>query len=219
MRALLPMLLFVATTLTAEPAVEQHDYRETTGEHQAIFRSTLYREATEHRVESQAKDEHHLVFCQPDGTTRRWTVERPGTKVVCDRDGDHITVVGTVEGKPYRRTVELGKTPWLQPLSLALRVQAVDGPKEQVFWMLRPDTFQPIKLKATTDGEETIVVEGAALVARRVRVGVPGSIAGLWHSLYWFRASDGVFVRYEGVFGLPFVPRTVVVLQADDARR
>ena len=219
MRTLLHVLLLAAISLTAKPAVEQRDYRETTAGHQTTFRSTLYREVTEHRVESQAKDEHHLVFCQPDGTTRMWTVERPGTKVVCDRDGERITVAGTVDGKPYRQTVELGKTPWLQPLSLALRVQAADGPKEQVFWMLRPDTFQPIKLKATTAGEETILVEGTALVARRVRVGAPGRIAGLWYGLYWFRASDGVFVRYEGVFGLPFVPRTVVALQPDDAAK
>ncbi len=210
---LLLHLFLLATAVAAKPAVEAHDYLETTGDKQTVFRSTLYRDADGCRVESQAKEEHHMVFCQPDGTTRKWTVERPGTKVVCEREGGHIVVAGTVDGKPYRETIELGETPWLQPLSLALRVQATDGPKERVFWMLRPDTFESIKLKATAQGDESITVDGAAVAVHRVRVGTPGTFTGLWYSLYWFRASDGVFVRYEGVFGLPFVPHTIVALR------
>jgi hypothetical protein len=43
-----------------------------------------------------------------------------------------------------------------------------------------------------------------------------GVLGSVWHSFYWFRCSDHVFVRYEGIIGLPFVPRTTVVMQPTD---
>jgi hypothetical protein len=209
----LVILLFLAGLLRADSAPEIHDYLETTGGEKTEFRWTLYRDADEWRLESRSGDETHVVFCQPDGTTRQWTLEREGTRVVAMREGHTLRLEGTVDGKPCQRKISLGDEPWLQALSLALGAQAANGVTEQVFWMIRPDNLQAVKLKAANEGKETITLDEGAVEAQRVRVGSPSRTAGLWYSHYWFRTDDHVFVRYEGVFGLPFVPRTTVVIQ------
>lgn len=207
------VLALLAGLLGAAPSPEIHEYLETTGDRETGFRWTLHRGEGEWRIESHAEDETHVVFCQPDGNTRKWTLEREGTRVVATRQGQTLTIAGTVEGKPYRRTVRLGQDPWLQALSLALRVQVAENIPEQVFWMVRPDNFDPIRLRAETEGREVLALGGTRTETRRVRVGKPGRMTALWYSHYWFRTEDFVFARYEGVFGLPFVPRTVIVLR------
>jgi hypothetical protein len=212
------MRLFLYLTLTAvvlatEPTVESHDYLETTDGKQHTFRWTLTRGAKECRLQNTAKNELHTVLCTPDGTTRQWTLERPDTEVVCTRHGKTVTVVGTVDDKPYKREHKLGDTPWVQPLSLALRVLVAEKRKELVFWMLRPDNLGMVKLKATYDGTETVQIGKGKLAADRVRVSSAGVFGTMWHSFYWFRRSDHVFVRYEGIMGLPLLPKTTVVLR------
>ncbi len=211
------VLVFLACLLHAEPGPEIHDYLETIGETETTFRWTLHREADEWRLESRSDDKTHVVFCQPDGTTRQWILEREGTRVVATREERALRLEGTVDGKPYQRKIPLGDEPWLQALSLSLRAQAANGVPERVFWMIRPDNLDAVKLKAECGGRETIALGGHALETHRVRVGGSGRIGGLWYSHYWFRAGDFVFVRYEGVFGLPFMPLTTVVIQPEAA--
>lgn len=55
-------------------------------------------------------------------------------------------------------------------------------------------------------------MDGRTEEAMRVRVSPWGLLSLFWSSLYWFRPSDGAFLRYEAVRGLPGTPKTVVEL-------
>ena len=67
-------------------------------------------------------------------------------------------------------------------------------------------------MQAREEKEEGIPVDGRALEAMRVKVSPWGLLSLFWSSLYWYRSSDGTFVRFEGVRGLPGTPKTVVEL-------
>jgi hypothetical protein len=208
------LLGLALVSLAAEPTVETHEYREVTGRKESVFRWTLVTGDGLCRVQSASKEEQHEVVCDPNGITTLWTVKRLGTDISCKREGNTVFVRGTREGEPYEKQFKLGDVPWVQPLSLALRVQATHQRKERVFWMLRPDNLDMVKLRSTYEGADTVRLNGTDVAADRVRVSSVGALGAVWHSFYWFRRSDHVFLRYEGVMGLPFLPKTTVTLHA-----
>jgi hypothetical protein len=81
-----------------------------------------------------------------------------------------------------------------------------------VFWVVQPFEGYVYLMQARGEKEEAIAVDGRTLEGMRVRVSPRGILAALWSSLYWFRPSDGAFLRYEAVRGLPGTPKTVVEL-------
>ena len=48
---------------------------------------------------------------------------------------------------------------------------------------------------------ETIVIDGRRIEAIRVRIQAEGLLSLFWNQPFWFRASDGVLVRYHTIEG------------------
>lgn len=128
-------------------------------------------------------------------------VEQIGTPLVVKLHPDECRGAGRIDAAP-----------WYQPLSFALRAMLNADQFAATFWMIRPDTLTPVKLTAEKQQVEPLNIEGHSVDARRVRVSVAGWASMLWHSHYWFRADDHLFVQYRGVNGPPGIPETVVRL-------
>ena len=95
----------------------------------------------------------------------------------------------------------------------SLQPFAVSGSSEPLlFWVVQPYDGQAFLMQAREEKAEDIPVDGRTLEARRVKVSPWGILSLFWSSLYWFRLSDGTFLRYEAVRGLPGTPKTVVEL-------
>lgn len=62
---------------------------------------------------------------------------------------------------------------------------------------------------------DTIAVDGKKEPARRVMLRLAGWRSILWSGSYWFRESDGTYLKYEGANGPPGKAKTVVELCAD----
>ena len=208
--------LLAALALAVPAGEEMRTYSEETAGVRTVLRWTLVREGDDCRLVSQSPQDTQTVRCGEDGATREWTIRGKGTDVRCVLDGARVRVTGRLRGDPVRRQFRLGDVPWVQPLSLALRRLTAESDGEMVFWMLRPDNLDMVRLRAAHDRTETIRIQGEEVVADRVRVSSAGLLGGVWHSFYWFRQSDRVFVRYEGVMGLPLLPRTVVAIVPGD---
>jgi hypothetical protein len=59
---------------------------------------------------------------------------------------------------------------------------------------------------------EKILVQEREVETQNIRVKLTGFKAIFWHSDYWFRRSDGLFLKYRGVEGPPGTPETVMTL-------
>jgi hypothetical protein len=133
------------------------------------------------------------------------------------REGDSIRLRGTLNGKPVDRTLDIDASPWFAMIELSLPGWVIGGGAKRIsFWVLDSSQGEAHRLAAEKMGRETISVAGADVEAIRVRLTAPGVPAFLWSSPWWFRASDGAFLRYEIARGMPGTPKTVLELIAEE---
>ncbi len=192
-------------------AIEQHCYRETTGTSEVIF--TWQRLAGEPvRIKVVQPGEVQESWCHCDGTTFKWHLRTDTQDITARRIDNMLVIEGQQNGHSFQHQKPIDAAPWYQSLSFALRAMLNFDQASATFWMIRPDTLTPVKLKAEKQQMEVLDIEGHSVEARRVRVRLTGWASILWHSHYWFRAGDHVFVHYRGVNGPSGTPETVVGL-------
>jgi hypothetical protein len=133
--------------------------------------------------------------------------------------GNKILVEGTLNGSPMSRQLPIDATAWMESMEWQLGEYAMSGSTRPVhFWVLQPFEAMAFPLQATGEPEENIVVNGQPQPAKRVRVRPAGILAPFWSSIFWFRPSDGRFLRNEAVRGLPGTPKTFVELMEENFR-
>lgn len=159
-----------------------------------------------------APDKAYFNLCDESGNTLEWRVRYPDTDIVARRAGNLIRLEGTRNGKAFHKDLEIDEAPWFQPLSYALGRFSQSPVDSVVFWTIRPDNLDVVKLVARTLGEEEVMTKAGLFTARKVSIAVNGLLSHFWEAHYWFRQADGLFVRYEGTNGLPGTPATTIQL-------
>lgn len=107
--------------------------------------------------------------------------------------------------------------PWYQATSWSLRALVLSSQMEVRFWTVRIDTLTVHKIKAVKKQQMILNLNGAKEEAEEVELRLEGLLALFWKSSYWFRRSDGVFLRFEGPSGPPGTPDVVVEYQGPAA--
>ncbi|ABW68670.1 hypothetical protein [Desulfosudis oleivorans] len=160
------------------------------------------------------KEEKSVTTIDADFATICWETVRPeeNTKVRAERKGNVIRLTGTFQGKTVNREFPIDDKPWYQATTLCFRPFVTSGDEKLEFWILRPSTLEPHRLVARKKGVDRWPVLGEPAEVQQVRIGLPGMLAPLWSGDYWFRKTDGVFVKYEGPNGPPGSPTVVVDL-------
>lgn len=190
---------------------ERHLYLEAHGKQSHVYRWTRTVDENVVRIAIDEPGKAFLNQCDPDGATLAWSMKARDIEVEAWRRGNEIELRGRRAGKPFGKRVRIGNEPWYQPLSYSLRRRfAAHVTPPTRFWVLRPDTLEPVKLKAEREGQEAIDTTAGPRMAVKVRVSTTGMLTGLWEAHYWFDAATAVFLRFEGVTGLPGSPKTVV---------
>ena len=215
-QAILPLCLALLFMAVASPAAPVFRYLEQTGTDSCIFTWRLERErdtATLSVVQRQGS-ETFLSRNTAAGETLAWQyVHQPDTDVRAEREGDRIRLSGRFQGKTVDEVHAIDDRPWFQPLSFSLRPLALDGQATAEFWTIRVDTLELVAMRAEAAGrEEMDTVRGPRLTAARVVIRPDGVFSRLWRAEYWFRAEDGLFIRYRGTHGPPGTPETVISL-------
>lgn len=193
-------------------AVERLLYLDTTGDQE-----TVYSWVVEHGPETASITVHKsdLTFvnhCRENGETVAWSRSGVGSGVNATLQDGVLRVFGEFNGQTVNTTKDLEGLPWLQPLSYSLPRIVTDLEQDILFWTIRPDTMEPVKLKAEIKGSQELVVNGEKVVAYRIRVSPPGFLSMFWHGDYWYRKGDCRFLRYEGLSGAPGSDKTMVTL-------
>lgn len=191
---------------------EERHYLERTGDKAKSF-AWILEQGRETKLTARSPGETHLTFLDRDLATRRWELTAPAerTAVTARRVGNRLILEGSLRGKSVAGEYPIDKLPWYQALSLSLGGMVKRGASGSEFWMLRPDTLEPVRMQARRLGKERISVvrgEGAAI---RVKVTPAGLASLFWQGRYWF-SPEGVFLRYEGASGPPGSPKTIVIL-------
>lgn len=202
---------------TAAADTQVFRYREQTGEQSQTFSLTLDPGPPLHLSADSAQERHQTVM-ETDFSTRRWQLSQTaeGTDILARREGNNLLLSGLLRGQRIERSLQLDPAPWFQALSIALR-RLLDGRSDAVeFWTLRPDTLEVHKVRAVRQGLETLEIDGRPVPAWRIEVRLVGLKALFWHSNYWLRQSDGVFLRYRGPSGPPGQPMTEVRWLGED---
>lgn len=209
-------LILLAGPLAAQASLI---YRDRTGDREITIRVAKERLPRGVVIRSFMSDgDYHEVEYNDLETTIRYRVVSPAKNVEYSavRSGNFIKVQGVVAGRAVSRALRIDDRPWLQTLEVSLSRYALAGSAEPlVFWIVQPWEAMAYLMQAKVEPEQMVLVAGESERARPVRVSPTGLLGLFWSTLYWYRSSDGVFVRYEGVHGLPGTPRTVVELIAE----
>jgi hypothetical protein len=159
--------------------------------------------------------DYYEVEYGDSNTTVRYRVQSPNRKIdyTARRVGNIITFEGTLGGKQISRKQQVDNRPWFETIETSLSAFALSGSRTPLlFWIVQPWEGKAYLMQAIGEGEETVTAGAVRMKAMRLRVRASGFFSRFWSSLYWYRSTDGLYVRYEAARGIPGTPLTVVEL-------
>ena len=215
-------LLFSFLISPAIAQIEQTEYIEKTGTKSTKITRGLDKSAGANVFTyKDSSGKTSLYKTDSSGSTLQWQLNDAAgpTNLVAKRDGKAILVSGTFKGETIKKKVAIDHAPWYQSIALSLAWFVKSDKPSIVFWSLRPDKLLPFKLKAKKVKTEFINLNGKRVEAERVKITLTGLKSMFWQSNYWFRKSDNLFIRYEGVDGPPGTPETVTTLSKEVLRK
>ena len=138
----------------------------------------------------------------PSWGTLAWHVVVPAdqTDYQGKRVGNNLFLKGKFRGRDIDKKVAIGKEPFYYNPKLGLRALVASKAKRVEFWAIRHDTLGEFKMVAVKKGRKVIDLPGKKVEAETVFWFAKIDIAKLFKRTYWFRVSDGVFVK-ENVSG------------------
>lgn len=198
------VIVLMAAWLSTSPA-RTAVYRDRSVDPPVKNTYTVSDTASGHRIEMDLPGVggRHVIETDASWSTTRWVFRAPGKKIDIEarRRGDRVVLAGTHDGEKVRRDYELDGKPWHQAFPLDLEAFAASGEPELRFVAIAPEGPSALKLggfAAERRQKASLRVNGAAVEAVHLRVGLTGLLSMFWHGDYWHRVSDGRFVRYGG---------------------
>jgi hypothetical protein len=141
-----------------------------------------------------------------DLAARTWAFENPGenTKITASREGNKILLKGQSKGKPIEKTFKINELSWNQTFNIGLERFVLSPEKSMIFWAIGtrgPGNMKITRFKVKKKGIETITINGKQVEAVYITISLTGLLSIFWTGHYWYRKSDGVFLRYKGKSG------------------
>lgn len=157
------------------------------------------------------------ILAGPDYDTYQEFYEElagPG-RVEVNRKGDTISLSGQAGNKDISLCETVDDTDWYGSV-LLLKDFVLSGQESRLFYVTKPEDERLVKLKAIREAEESVTVNGHPMDTVRVRFTMPDFRSMFWSSTYWFRASDGLFVKSDETRGGPGSPKVQVELVSEE---
>lgn len=192
--------------------IRKYIVTENTGTVQTSHTWTIQHTAKGIEISWISPDKSFFSLCDEDGNTVEWRLRNPTEDITARRSGNLIALAGNRAGKKFHKDISIDKSPWFQPIPYSLGRFSQSRLNTVAFWAIRPDNLDVVKLLAKRDGEGQITTRAGPLLARKIRISLDGILSHFWTANYWFRDSDGLFIRYEGANGFPGTPMTTMQL-------
>jgi len=116
-------------------------------------------------------------------------------------EGEDILLTGTFRGKKVEKKFAAKGPPWNQLFQMGLGAFVLAGEKSFQFRSIGtqgPGEMKIGKFTVRRQDDEKISFGGKEITAVHLRVSLSGLLSIFWHGDYWFRQSDGRFLRYRG---------------------
>lgn len=113
------------------------------------------------------------------------------------RQGNILWLEGVFKGKDIKKSLRIDQDPFYVNPKFGLRAFVQSGQKTIKFWGLRSDNLSLNKMVAINQGEETVSINGQDIPAVKVEWTVAGFGSAFFKRYYWFRKSDGLYIRQE----------------------
>ena len=156
--------------------------------------------------------EEQINYYNQNGITQKFTYKDSVNNVdlIAIKDGRNIILKGTSGEKIIDTVIKIDERSWKQSMSYSLSGFAF-GDKEKIeYWIVRLDKFKGEKMQAEKAGNEDITIKDKEYQAVKVIIKAAGLRSKFWSGHYWFRVSDGLFLKYEGWNGLPGSIKTTI---------
>jgi len=142
----------------------------------------------------------------PHLAARTWAFENPGenTNITASREGNKIILKGQSKGSPIEKTFKINELSWNQTFNIGLEKFVLSPEQSMIFWSIGtkgPGNMKITRFKVKKKGIETITLNGKQVEAVYITISLTGLLSIFWTGNYWYRKSDGVFLRYTGKSG------------------
>lgn len=148
-------------------------------------------------TEDLAGTEHALLDRHFGTINVKTTIPKRDTEYVIRRNTARLEFEGVHRGEPLDKTVDIDRNPFYTNPTIGLRGFVLSGDDKGRFWMLHPDNLKVYPIKARRDGVETVEVNNRRVEAVRVEWGLTGVRSLFYNRVFWFRASDGLFLKSD----------------------
>jgi hypothetical protein len=201
---------FVAVLLAcffAPLPAETLSYREVEGTVVATHSLTITANGSGWRIDLITTKEGAVVRqtfnTAADLTTLAWTFSDPGRQMELAAGIQESAIVlrGTFQGKKIEKKFSAAKVPWNQLFQMGLGPFVLSGKEDLTFRSIGtqgPGELKIGKMSVTRKDDETIELHGQKVTAVHLRIALSGLLSIFWHGDYWYRKSDGRFLRYRG---------------------
>lgn len=151
-------------------------------------------------------------FCD-QGTTEEW-IHRDGKEninFVAERKDNTIHINGILKDRKVQKTVSIDEDAWINKIDIGLSKFAMSDQERITFWTLKLSDLEPLRFKAEKIGIENLQINNQEVEAIKLKMTLNNMILSkLWSANLWYRASDGLFLKYEGAKGGPGTPITTI---------
>lgn len=135
--------------------------------------------------------------------TLSWTFSDPERQMEWSAElrGDAVILSGLTRSRKVDKKFKVGDLPWNQLFQMGLEPFAVSASRGLKFCSIGtqgPGEMKMGKFTVSRQGGEKISSGGKEIAAVRLRVSLSGLLSIFWHGDYWYRQSDGRFLRYRG---------------------
>ena len=211
MQKILLIFLFLPILLLSETT---NHYKISIGDdiNYSSFSSTISDSLTLYIFRQEAEEQ--INYYDLDGITNKFTQRDSvnNIELTAIKDGKNIILKGISGEKIIDTIIKIDESPWKQSMSYSLSEFAL-GDKEKIeYWIIRLDKLKGEKMQAEKAGTEYITIKDKSYHALKVNISAAGLRSKFWSGHYWFRVSDGLFLKYEGWNGLPGSTKTIIEL-------
>ena len=186
---------------------ENLTYRETEGTVVATHSLSIVPEAQGFHIQLTTTREDGVIRqtfrTAADFSTLAWTFSDPGRQMELDAkiQGEDIVLSGTFGNKKVEKEFNAAGAPWNQLFQMGLASYALA--REESFQFRSIGTQGPGELKigkftVKRRDDEKINLGGKEIAAVHLRISLSGLLSIFWHGDYWYRKTDGRFLRYRG---------------------
>ncbi len=218
------LILFICLALVPLPALAGQilEYKETIGGEVSTFKVAVMEKTGETiklKAESSTGSKVYSELNGKDGSNLLWEKTKKEQKVTAIRTENRVEVTIEKKGKCEVKIHEIDPAPWIQSREFGMRGFADDPEAEMLkFWALNPSDSSMNKMMATRQEEKKIKCGDRHFEAFRVKVTLDGWKSIFWSSEFWFRKSDGVFLKYKGSASGPNSPVVVSELVKEEKK-